>query len=383
MRDAPKLKIGLVLDTSLDPTDGVQQYVVTIGEWLRRAGHDVHYLAGQTEQRQLPNIHSLARNISVSFNGNRTTIPLYASRRKLRRFIQLQNFDVLHVQTPHHPLLAQRLVLAAGPRTAVVGTFHVLPYGWLSAIGNRLLGWWLRPSLRRFDAMLAVSDAAAAFCRRSFGLSTTVLPNVIDSRQFRVAKPLPQYAGETLTVLFLGRLVPRKGCLLLLEAVQRLQDRPKLPKFRVVICGQGPLEPQLRQFIAEHGFQSSVEMAGFVSEANKPRYYASADIAVFPSRGGESFGIVLLEAMAGGRSVVLGGDNPGYHSVLASRPELLFDTGSAAPLTEKLAYYLTHASERRHEQAWASRYAKQFDVSVIGGRLLDIYYDALHKRRGA
>jgi len=381
---AKPLKIGLILDTSLDPNDGVQQYVVNIGEWLRRQGHDVHYLVGQTERRQLPNIHSLSRNIGVSFNGNRTTIPLPTSRRKLRQFIQSQDFDVLHVQTPHHPLMAQHLILAAGPRTAVVGTFHILPYGKLSAVGNRALGVWLKPSLKRFDKMLAVSSAAAEFCRHSFGLEAEVLPNVVDYRLFHDAKPLRQYKDDKLTILFLGRLVPRKGGLLLLEAIARLKDSAtKLPAFRVVICGRGPQAPKLRKFISRHCLQASVELVGFVDEADKPRYYASADVAVFPSRGGESFGIVLLEAMAGGQAVVLAGDNPGYRSVLAPQPELLFNPNSAEALAEKLAYYMTHAADRRRLQAWAGRYAEQFDVGTVGTQLLATYYAALHKRRGA
>src|SRR5579884_633977 len=186
-----KLKVGLVLDTSLDTTEGVPQYVIHIGEWLRRQGHEVHYLVGETKRQDLPNIHSLSRNIAVRFNGSRTTIPLPTSRRKLRHFMQAHNFDVLHVQTPHHPLLAQRLIMAAPANTAVVGTFHILPYNWLSRAGNKLLGLWLRPSLKRFDKMLAVSSAAADFCYKSFGVAASVLPNVVDYKQFHQAKPLP------------------------------------------------------------------------------------------------------------------------------------------------------------------------------------------------
>src|SRR4051812_17328543 len=93
-----KLKIGLVLDTSLDLEDGVQQYVMTMGEWLRSQGHDVHYLVGQTEQRQLLNIHSLSRNIVVKFNGNQINLPLSASRKQIRTVVQQEQFDVLYVQ---------------------------------------------------------------------------------------------------------------------------------------------------------------------------------------------------------------------------------------------------------------------------------------------
>ncbi len=382
MATVPKrLKIGLVLDTSLDTNEGVPRYVIDIGEWLRGQGHDVHYLVGQTDTRQLPNIHSLSRNIGVRFNGTRTTIPLPANRRKLQRFVRQQKFDVLHVQTPHHPLMAQHLIKAAGPQTAVIGTFHVLPYGRLSRFGNKALGLWLRPSLKRFDRMLAVSPAAAEYCRWSFGLTAEVLPNVVDYKQFRNAKPLPRYDDEKPTILFLGRLVPRKGPMKLLQAAALLAARTDIKPFRVVICGSGPLQPKLEAFITKHNLSDTVELAGFVSEADKPRYYASADIAAFPSRGGESFGIVLLEAMAGGHAVVLAGDNPGYRSVMAPQPDLLFDAGDEQLLADKLAYYLNNTAAARKLRLWGRAYAADFDTAVVGTKLLGIYEAALRKRR--
>ena len=382
MTTAKPLKIGLVLDTSLDPQDGVQQYVVNIGEWLRRQGNDVHYVVGQTETRQLPHIHSLARNIHVRFNGNRTTIPLPTSRRKIRRFLRKQRFDVLHVQTPHSPFMSQRVILAARLDTAIIGTFHILPYGWLPALANRALGIWLRPSLKRFDKIVSVSPAAAVFARQSFGVATSVLPNVVDYAEFHDAKPFPEYADDDrLTVLFLGRLVPRKGCLLLLQAVAQIINTAGVPPFRVLICGRGPLESQLRQFVQQHQLEEVVTFTGFVSEADKPRYYASADVAVFPSRGGESFGIVLLEAMASGRAAVLAGDNPGYRSVMEPRPSLLFDPRDVTALARKLSELLTDQKHRQDMADWGEHYTNQFDIHQVGQKLVEIYAQALHNRR--
>jgi phosphatidylinositol alpha-mannosyltransferase len=249
--------------------------------------------------------------------------------------------------------------------------------------GNKALGVWLRPSLRRFDRIVSVSSAAANFARQTFGITTDVLPNVVDYERFHTAKALSQYDDGVMNILFLGRLVPRKGCQLLLEAVAELQNQAGLPKFRVLICGTGPLEPRLRRFAGQHGLSAYVEFVGFVSESDKPRYYASADIAVFPSSGGESFGIVLLEAMASRRPVVLAGDNAGYHSVMAPRPELLFDPKDPRALARQLAKYLSDDKQRQQMRTWETGYAKQFDVNVVGAKLLDIYRKALRKRRGA
>jgi phosphatidylinositol alpha-mannosyltransferase len=323
----------------------------------------------------------LSRNISVKFNGNRTTIPLFASRKKIQQVLRTHDFDILHVQTPHHPFMAQRLVLAAGERTAVVGTFHIAAYNRLVTTGNYALGWWLRPSLKRFDEIVSVSPAAADFAKRTFGVNTEVLPNVINYQLFHEAKPLPRYDDNTLTILFLGRLVPRKGCGLLLAAVAELATDGTLPAFRVVICGKGPDADKLQRFIKENNLQNRVEMVGFIDEADKPRYYASADIAVFPSSGGESFGIVLLEAMAGGRAAVLAGDNPGYRSVLAPRPELIFDSHDASALAGKLRQYLIDKQLRAEAGRWGTDYSQRFDTTVVGKELLKIYYQALRKRR--
>lgn len=374
---AQKLKIGLVLDTSLDQPDGVQQYVICVGEWLRLQGHDVHYLVGESKRTDLENIWSLARNIGVRFNGNRTTIPLPTSRKTLKQFLDKENFDVLHVQLPHSPFMAQRLILAASGQTAIIGTFHIAPYNRLVSVGNRALGVWLKPSLKRFDKIVSVSAAAADFAKSSFGINTTILPNVIDYQRFNKAKPLPAIGDKKLTIMFLGRLVPRKGCELLLEAVKILALPQDMPPFKVIICGKGPLKTKLEKYIKQNSLQEIVKLEGFVSETDKPRYYASADISVFPSRGGESFGIVLLEAMASGKAAVLAGDNPGYRTVMAPQAKLLFNPYNALELKDLLAQHIMHQNIRNRAQNWGKDYAKNFDVAVVGRKIEEIYRQAL------
>lgn len=375
------LKIGFVLDDGLDKPDGVQQYILSVGRWMSAEGHDVHYLVGQTSRTDLPNVHSLSKNLKVRFNGNALSIPWPTSRRKLRSFLAEHSFDVLHIQTPYSPFMGGQLVTLASKNTAVIGTFHILPYFWLATVGNWLLGRWCHWSLKRFDAMGSVSPAAAVFAKQTFHIDTDISPNVINYPHFHRAKPLPKYDDGKLTVLFLGRLVPRKGSEALVQAVAKLAQRSDLPPFRLVVCGTGQLRGQLEQLIQAQGLEQVVELAGFVEEAEKPRYYASADIAIFPSVGGESFGIVLLEAMANGRTAVLGGDNPGYRSVLAAREELLFDPKNVDAIADKLEDFLVNADKREQAAAWGGHYVKNFDVAVVGRQLLETYSEALHKRR--
>lgn len=381
MSQQPKLKIGLVLDDSLDKPDGVQQYVLGIGAWLSSQGHEVHYLVGQTVRQDVPHVHSLSRNLKVSFNGNRLSIPLPASRRRLKALLDREQYDVLHIQTPYSPWLAHRLILAAGPRTALFGTFHIVAYSKFVHLATRGLAWWTRRSSRRFDTMFSVSTAAQAYAQATYGLPSTVLSNVVDYQRFHGAPPnKSRQAG--LQILFLGRLVPRKGCQVLLAAIAELVvTRPALPAFTVMICGTGPLAASLKDYARTSGIADFVEFVGFVSEADKPSYYASADIAVFPSSGGESFGIVLIEAMANGHSAVLAGDNSGYRSVMCDHPELLFDPKDVHGLAAKLETYLTDAPTRQAAAAWGEHYSRQFDTAVVGTQLVAAYTLALQKRR--
>lgn len=375
------LKIGFVLDDGLDSPDGVQQYILALGDWLRSRGHEVRYLVGQTSRSDIEGLYSLSRNMKVRFNGNSLSMPLPTSTRKLRHVLQDEEFDVLHIQVPYSPFMGHKLIMAAGPATAIVGTFHIAPNYWVSTAGNRLLGLWLHRSLRRFDKMLSVSSAAADFASLTFRVDSEISPNVIDYKRFHAAKPFDRYRDGRPVILFLGRLVPRKGCMHLLEAVSRLAGRSDLPDFRVLICGTGPVEHHLKQYVAKHGLDDFVEFIGFVPEADKPRYYASADIAAFPSTAGESFGIVLLEAMASGSAAIIAGDNPGYRSVLVSRPELLVDPNDTEALSTRLARYLQDDGLRREIAGWGARFTKTYDVDLVGKRLTSIYEEALRKRR--
>lgn len=374
-----QLKIGFVLDTSLDPNDGVQQYVLRLGEWLSANGHEVHYLVGETKERKLPNIHSLSKNLSVKFNGNRTTIPLWASRKKVRKLLARLQLDVLHVQMPHHPLMAQTIILCASADTAIVGTFHILPVTVKETIATKLLGYTLRPSLRRFDEILAVSQPAQTFLERTFGVSSIVLPNVVDLGWYR-SSSIADRNSDKVKIVFLGRLVERKGAMQLLQAVAAL-PASTLAKIQVILGGKGPLLSELQSFIRFAKLDKTIRFEGFIEEAAKPNFLHQADIAVFPSLGGESFGIVLLEAMAAEAGIVLGGNNPGYASVLAPFPETLFNPSDTAEFSDTLRTYIENKAKRQRIYHLQQRHIQTFDVQVVGPKLLGYYENAIAKKQ--
>ena len=127
MTESTKLKIAQVIDDTLDSTDGVQQIVLAVGAWLAEQGHEVHYITSSTTRTEPANIHSIAGNMRFKFNGNRVGIPKPASRSKVKQLLAEQDFDVVHVQVPYSPLLAGRIISALPERTALVGTFMILP----------------------------------------------------------------------------------------------------------------------------------------------------------------------------------------------------------------------------------------------------------------
>jgi len=379
--NVPHLKIGLVLDDSLDRPDGVQQYVLTIGEWLRSRGHDVHYLVSSTHREDVEGIHSLARNIGVRFNGNNMRMPLPASPFYIRQLLKREHFDVLHVQMPYSPFLAARIINAANDDTAVVGTFHIVPHRRYVGIASRFLAAMTIRSLHRFDAVMSASAPAQSFARAAFGIRSEVVPNAVRVTDFQQAEPFAKHSAA-LQMLFMGRLVERKGCMLLLQASRLLRDDPSAPDFQVTVCGRGPLSMDLEAYVRDNQLQDIVTFKGFVPEGEKPRYFASADVAVFPSNGGESFGIVLVEAMASGRSAVLAGDNVGYRSILGDCPgNVLFDANDPRALAAALREVMENTAMRQHIATWQARHARSFDVSLIGPRILRLYASALRERR--
>ena len=369
------MKIAFVLDDRLDKPDGVQQCVRILGGWLSRQGHEVHYVVGETKDKDLPHIHVAARNLPVSFNGNRLTIPLPASKRRIKTLLRDIQPDVLHVQAPYSPFMGAKAVKATDHRVGVVGTFHVLPYGWLSRWGTKLLGFWLRASLRRFAFMNAGTPAAAAFAEWSFHVPTAVIPHPIEVATFRAARLTRRPAGK-LRIVFLGRLVPRKGARELIQAVATLPTE-RQEQITVQIGGRGPLLAELQKLVADKGLASLVQFDGFIAEADKAAYLAQADIAVFPSISGESFGISVVEPLAAGAGVVVGGNNPGYASILGEWPEVLVNPRDKADFSAKLARLISDEKlrSRLHDQQQAT--VDRYDIETIGPRWLEIYQTAV------
>jgi len=374
------LTIGLVIDDSLDSTDGVQQHVLTLGRWLRGKGHEVHYLTSTTKRTDLPNMHSLAKNLRLKFNGNRLGIPLPAPTGPIRELLDTVDFDVLHINMPYSPLMAGRVIKYSKPNVAIVGTFHILPWSGLTRVGTRLLGWWQRKQLRRFKQVIAVSTPAAQFARDALKVTPVVIGNPVRVLGYENAHRAeldrlaaqPAAEGSPVKIFFLGRLVERKGVAELLAACRRLMDITDVP-FELVIGGKGPLLDELVTYVADHGLHRVTSFIGYVAEDDKAELLAGADIVALPSTGGESFGISVVEALAASRGVVIAGDNPGYRTVMEGLEDQLIDATNTEAFAQMLRSYVEDADARAACAQRQVEQARQFDVDYIGHRVVDIY----------
>jgi phosphatidylinositol alpha-mannosyltransferase len=361
------MTIGLLLDDTLDSSDGVQQAVLAIGKELTVRGHEVHYIVPTTIRSDIKNIHSIGKVVRFKFNGNSVRTPLPVSRKQIKQLFDSIDFDVLHVQMPYSPFLSAKILKYAPQNVKKVGTFHILPYSFISAFGTKFLGFFMRKSIRSIDTMIAVSEPSKDFMESTFKVVGRVIPNPVDYKFFSSFK---RQKISKKSIVFVGRFEERKGVLELVEAYSKLPKTVRSDA-KLTMCGKGPLLENVKSKALK--LNLDIDFPGFVSDKQKAQFLANADIAVFPSKSGESFGIVLTEAMSARAGVVIGGNNPGYTSVLSEWPETLFDPSNREIFYSRLEMFLSDATLRASIGKEQHKEAKKYDIQVIVDQLEGIY----------
>ena len=304
------MKIGLVSPYVYPLPGGVTQHVRYLYENLRLRGHDVRILTSShgLQRSSEGDVIRLGKGFSMPANGSVGTItlsPRYISQ--VRAVLERERFDLLHFHEPFVPFLS--LILLRESRSVNVATFHAYG-GWSPAyqFGSRVLGAYAD----RLHGRIAVSAAARHFIDRFFPGHYKVIPNGVDAERFRRSVPLARWQDGTRNILFVGRFEPRKGLLDLLKAYRIL--RKTGCECRLLVVGGGPQEREARRYVATRRL-IGVEFLGRVSDDEKAQLFRTADVYVSPATGGESFGIVLLEAMAAGAPIVAS-DIHGYKGVI-------------------------------------------------------------------
>ncbi|GLU48096.1 GDP-mannose-dependent alpha-(1-2)-phosphatidylinositol mannosyltransferase [Nocardiopsis ansamitocini] len=359
--------MGLVCPYTWDVPGGVQQHVGDLAEALIGLGHRVSVLAPCDSETELPpHIVSAGRAIAVPYNGSvaRLSFGLRAAA-KVRRWIREGDFDVLHVHEPAAPSLSLLACwVAEGP---IVATFHTSnPRSRAMAASATML----RTALEKVNGRIAVSEAARKTLVEHLGGDAVLIPNGVLVDRYTEAEPLQGWPGEGGAIGFLGRMdEPRKGLSVLLQAFDRIG--PDFPGLRLLLAGPGDAE-EARAKIAP-ALRDRVVSLGLVSEADKVRVYHSVDVFCAPNLGGESFGIVLTEAMSAG-AAILASDIPAFRHVLREgRAGQLFPTGDPAALAAG-AVELLHDPDRRAALSRAARVAVQpYDWSAVAADVVRVY----------
>ncbi len=361
------MRIALACPYAWGDPGGVQVHVRELAERLRERDHEVVVLAPTREPPMQPWVVPVGSPIDIRYNDSNAPIdPRPWSRRMVRHALATFGPDVVHAHQPMAP--STRLWATLEARAPVVGTFHS---GATRARLYDLAAPLLRRAAGRLSVRIAVSERAADFERQRIRGEFRVIPNGIDVARFAEAKPADLGPGRKL--LFVGRLDERKGFPVAIDAFERLAaGRPDL---HLVVVGDGPDRDAVDRLPTL--LRARVTMLGAVPNEELPPIHAACDLYVGPSTGGESFGIVLIEAMAAGLPVVAS-DTPGYDEVITDeRQGLLVRPRDPAALAAAVARVLDDAELAATLRAAGSERARAFDWSTTVGRIEDAYRDAL------
>jgi phosphatidyl-myo-inositol alpha-mannosyltransferase len=361
------VRVGLVCPYSWDIPGGVQAHVRDLAETLLGMGHRVSVLAPADDDTPLPPyVIGAGRAVPVPYNGSIARLqfgPVAATR--VRRWLRDGGFEVLHLHEPVTPSLSLlACMLARGP---IVATFHTAMTRSRSLAAAHGV---LQPFLEKIRGRIAVSAAARKVQVEHLGADAVEIPNGVAVARFVGATPLPGYPRAGGTVGFIGRYdEPRKGMAVLVEGLAGVaRSRADV---RLVVAGRGDAADFVESLPAP--LAGRVDLLGQVSEEDKARMLRSVDVYCAPNTGGESFGIILLEAMAAGTPIVAS-DLDAFRRVLDDgRAGVLVPTGEPAALAAAVGALLDDPGRRAALAAAGSRVAARYDWPVIATRIVDVY----------
>ena len=364
------MKIGIVSPYYIHKPGGVQTLIITMAELLNQRGHQAIIIAPkprlQADIDRTPKaVVTLGGSTEINFRAPfHTTLPVSASTEKtIQAFLAEHQFDLLNIHEPWLPMLPSQLVKQAN--CPVVATLHAR---WPRSLFNKSLekvrAPYIRSIMKQIDKMTAVSTVAA---QNAYDVDPNtpveLIPNAIHLRRFQRQIRSARRSSDRY-LLYLNRLENRKGPILLLKAYRQYFKVAPVPPPRLVIAGGGPQESKLRDYVQRHRL-NSVTFEGFVSEQRKCQLYANAWVYISPAPYGESFGIVLLEAMAAGIPIVAA-DNEGYRTVLEGEGALsLINPKDSLAFSQRLRVMTENTTVRRAWLKWAAETVKRYDYEII------------------
>jgi len=362
------MRVGLVCPYDWEVPGGVREHISGLAEALIELGHEVSVIAPADDDAELPYyVVPAGRAVPVPYNGSVARLAFgFLSAGRVRRWLKDGDFDVLHVHEPAAPSLSLLACwVADGP---IVATMHAaMPRSRALHAAQPILA----SALEKISGRIAVAEAARSTLVEHLGGDAVLIPNGLHVRRYEKAEPLPGFPGRGGTLGFLGRMdEPRKGLDILLEAFPLLAaERPEL---RLLIAGaSGDADDVLPKVPAQ--YRDRIVILGRVSDADRIRMLHSVDVFCAPNTGGESFGYVLVEAMAAGAPIVAS-ELDAFRQVLrGGQAGELFPTGDAAALAAATAKLLDDPAHRASLSAAASVAVREFDWSVVARDVVRVY----------
>lgn len=361
------MKIGIVCPYSFDAPGGVQYHVRDLATELIRRGHDVDVLA-PVEKADVPDfITAVSGSYSVPYNGSVAQLSLSPkARRETRAWLENGNFDVVHIHEPLAPSIS--LIALAHAKSPIVATFHT------SMIKSRAMGLAvpiLRPLLERIAGRIAVSNEARRTLVEHQGGDAVIIPNGVYREPLATAEDTPEWVEteEAPVIFWLGRIdEPRKGLHVLAGSIEAVIE--KHPTARFLIGGRGDDTPVRK---LEEQFPGNVEFVGDVNLEQRNSLYHGATAYIAPQTGGESFGIVLVEAMSAG-TCVIASDIEAFRLVLnGGQLGYLFTSGDSDDLARVIIHALDNPEERKSLAAAGHEASKLYDWGVVTDKILAVY----------
>jgi len=370
------MKIALVSPYDFAYPGGVCNHISCLEHHLTLMGHEVKVFAPASKavshfgDRFIP--IGRPRPVPVSGSIARITLSPWLSS-SIKAILEREKFDICHLHEPLMPMLCTTVLRLS--HTPTVGTFHASGgkpwYSFGTPVGKLLLKKWIR----KLDGKIAVSKPAMDYVRKFFPGEYVTIPNGVDSKHFSLdVPPIDEFNDGKLNILFVGRMEKRKGLNYLLEAYKQVKH--EIPNSRLIIVGPGTrLRRKYERHVNRNGLRDVV-FIGYTSYNDLPRYYKTAHIVCSPATGRESFGIVLLEAMAMGKPLVAS-NIEGYTSVVTHGVEgLLVPPKDTEKLAEALTSLMADESLRQQMGAKGRLKALEYDWERVTQRVLD-YYSAV------
>jgi len=375
------MKIALVSPYDFAYPGGVCNHISCLEQQFIQMGHEVKIVAPASRAVSTFGDRFIAvgkpRPIPVSGSIARITLSPWLSSR-IKAILDREHFDICHLHEPLMPMLCTTVLRLSNVPN--VGTFHASGgkswYSFGTPIGKSILKKWLH----KLDGKIAVSEPAMEYVSKYFPGDYTIIPNGVDSKHFSPdVPPIEEFSDGKLNILFVGRLEKRKGLDYLLEAYKQI--KPEFPNSRLIVVGPGKRLRKKYERRVMRDRLKDVVVIGYAAYRDLPRYYQTADIVCCPATGRESFGIVLLEAMAVGKPVVAS-NIQGYNSVVTHGAEgLLVPPKNAEKLAQALTSLMTDGALRQQMGNEGRLKAAQYDWENVAQRVLDYYVSVLNGPR--